>query len=75
MIREVHTYGRLIPLKKKLAGIQHAGLGTRLTEKAEQIARRAGFKKMAVISGVGVRGYYRKLGYKKLGTYMIKNLG
>jgi len=75
MIREVHTYGRLIPLNKKQTGIQHAGLGTRLTLKAEEIARRAGFKKIAVISGVGVRGYYRKLGYKKEGTYMIKNLG
>jgi len=75
MIREVHTYGRLIPLKNKLKGIQHAGLGTRLTLRAEELARKAGFKKMAVISGVGVRGYYRKLGYKKVGTYMIKNLG
>ena len=74
MIREVHTYGRLIPLKNKLKGIQHAGLGTRLTEKAEQIARRAGFKKMAVISGGGGRGDYRKLGYKKEGTYMIKSI-
>jgi len=74
MIREVHTYGRLIPLKNKLRGIQHAGLGTRLTVKAEEFAQKAGFKKMAVIAGVGVRGYYKKLGYKKVGTYMAKNL-
>ena len=53
---------------------QHAGLGKRLMLKAEAIARENGFKKMAVISGVGVRGYYKKLGYKLRSSYMIKNL-
>jgi elongator complex protein 3 len=74
LIREVHTYGKLVPLKGKTKGIQHMGLGTRLTQKAEEIAQQAGFDKMAVISGVGVRGFYRKLGYKLSGTYMLKNL-
>ena len=41
---------------------------------AEKLAREAGFKKMAVISGIGVRAYYRKLGYRRHGTYMIKKL-
>jgi len=75
MIREVHTYGRLIPLKEnQTSGIQHEGFGTKLTKLAEQIARENGFKKMAVISGVGVRGFYRKFGYRLAGTYMTKKL-
>ena len=30
-------------------------------------------KKIAVISGVGVRNYYRKKGYKLVETYLIKH--
>ena len=41
---------------------------------AEKIAKEKGYKKMAVISGVGVREYYKKLGYHLEGTYMIKDL-
>ena len=53
---------------------QHKGLGKKLMKKAEQITKREfGLDKMSVISGVGVRGYYRKLGYKLQDTYMIKN--
>ncbi len=48
------------------------GMGKSLVGEAEKIARKAGFKKMAVISGVGVRGYYKKLGYRLKDTYMIK---
>jgi elongator complex protein 3 len=75
MVREVHTYGRLIPLNTPSApGIQHEGFGTRLTKLAEKIALENGFKTMAVISGVGVRGFYRKNGYRLKGTYMVKRL-
>ena len=74
LIREVHTYGRLVPIKKAGAGIQNQGLGTRLTHKAEEIALKNGWKKIAVISGVGVRGFYRRLNYRKSGTYMTKTL-
>ena len=73
MIRELHVYGELVPVggNKK---VQHAGLGKMLMREAEKIARQNGFKKMAVIAGVGVRGYYRKLGYKLKDSYMVKNL-
>ena len=73
IIRELHVYGELVPIgfKKK---IQHAGLGKKLMAEAEKIARRNGFKKIAVISGVGARGYYRKLGYKLKNSYMVKSL-
>ena len=42
--------------------------------KAEEIAREQGYDNMSVISGVGVRGYYEKWGYEKVGTYMMKEL-
>ena len=56
------------------AKVQHQGLGKRLIKQAEDIARLAGYKKLAMISGVGVRGYYRRLGYKLNKTYLLKNL-
>ena len=76
LIREVHTFGQTTPTKlKKNKTIQHLGLGKQLIAAAEKIALKQGFKKMAVISGVGTRGYYRKLGYE-LGEdgYMFKKL-
>jgi elongator complex protein 3 len=54
---------------------QHIGLGKKLILEAEKITREEfNLKKIVVISGVGVRGYYRKLGYKLKDTYMVKNL-
>ena len=49
-------------------------MGTKLVREADKIAKQNGYEKIAVISGVGVRSYYRKFGYKKIGTYMAKNL-
>ncbi len=76
LIREVHTFGRINPLlaKKYSLSFQHKGLGKKLIKKAEETARRHGLKKIAVISGVGAREYYRKLGYKIEDTYMVKPL-
>lgn len=71
IIRELHVYGELVPVGSKKK-IQHAGLGKKLMAEAEKIARENGYKKIAVISGVGARGYYRKLGYKLKGNYMVK---
>jgi elongator complex protein 3 len=74
-IRELHTYGHLIPLDEKGGkDSQHTGLGKKLMAEAERIARAAGHGKMSVISGVGVRGYYRKIGYRLKDTYMVKPL-
>ncbi len=76
-IRELHTYGHLIPIGDDASGesaVQHTGLGRQLMERAETIAAEQGFKKIAVIAGVGVREYYRKLGYTLEGTYMTKSL-
>lgn len=74
IIRELHTYGAEVPIKgvRKQAS-QHKGLGKRLMKEAERIARdEFEFSKLAVISGVGVRDYYRKLGYELEEEYMIK---
>jgi len=79
IIREIHVYGQAEAIgKEKRGNIQHKGLGKKLMAEAEELARRNakkfGIKKIAVISGVGVREYYRKLGYKLEGNYMCKNL-
>jgi len=71
IIRELHVYGQLVPIGGKTK-IQHRGLGKRLMAEAEKIAKKNKVEKIAVISGVGVRGYYRKLGYKLKNNYMIK---
>ena len=75
LIRELHIYGPAVPLQQhSLKNIQHQGLGRRLVQKAEKIARRAGAKKLAIIAGVGVRDYYRRFGYRLKSTYMIRQL-
>ena len=64
MIREVHVYGRLVGLGDRRAGrSQHLGLGARLIERAAAQAAVAGFADLAVISAVGTRDYYRRLGF------------
>ncbi|PIR76368.1 MAG: tRNA uridine(34) 5-carboxymethylaminomethyl modification radical SAM/GNAT enzyme Elp3 [Candidatus Magasanikbacteria bacterium CG10_big_fil_rev_8_21_14_0_10_42_10] len=75
-IRELHTYGQLVGIGKTEEGAsQHTGLGSLLMKEAERIAKEQGYHKVAVISGVGVRGYYeKKHGYVKEGTYMVKKL-
>jgi elongator complex protein 3 len=75
LIREVHTYGQLLGIGKKSIAAQHMGLGKKLMAEAERVAKKEfQLKKIAVISGIGVRDYYRHLGYKLGGTYMVKNI-
>jgi elongator complex protein 3 len=76
LIREVHTYGKMTEINKKdKRSPQHIGLGKKLMHAAEKIAKNEyKLRKIIVISGVGVRGYYRKLGYKLQKTYMIKGV-
>jgi elongator complex protein 3 len=64
MIREVHVYGVLTGLGESGNGrSQHAGLGARLIERASELAREAGYSDLAVISSIGTREYYRRLGF------------
>ena len=76
IVRELHTYGSAVPLHSRdPTKFQHQGFGTLLMEQAETIARdEHGSVKMAVISGVGTRDYYRRLGYELEGPYMVKRL-
>lgn len=74
IIRELHTYGVVAGVDKKGNQTQHRGMGKMLMTKAEEMAKNNGYKKMAVIAGVGVRDYYRKIGYRLEGEYMIKDL-
>ena len=76
LIRELHVYGNHTCIGKKVKNrAQHMGLGSALIHQAELQAMYAGFKRIAVISGVGVRDYYRKQGYE-VGEdeYMFKTL-
>ena len=74
-IRELHVYGTLVSVgeRNELAS-QHKGVGKKLMKAAEDIVAKSALPKVAVISGVGVRGYYAKLGYEKIGTYMVKTI-
>jgi len=74
IIRELHVYGPALKLGAEGLISQHRGFGKWLMEKAEEICRRQNIKKLKVISGIGVREYYKKLGYKLEETYMIKKL-
>jgi elongator complex protein 3 len=81
IIREVHTYGQMAKIQKIYRGrasvtfAQHRGLGKKLIKEAEKITKQEfNLKKIAVISGIGVRSYYKKLGYKLKDSYMIKSL-
>jgi len=76
LVRELHTYGQALPLGgKKKEVSQHQGLGRKLLEKAEEIAKAKGYPRLAVIAGVGTREYYQRQGYHLQQTYMIKELG
>ncbi|KAK2742327.1 Elongator subunit [Myotisia sp. PD_48] len=74
LVRELHVYGSAVPVHGRDARkFQHRGFGTLLMEEAERIAREEHrSKKISVISGVGVRSYYAKLGYFLDGVYMSK---
>ena len=77
LIRELHVYGKALPLgEKDSESAQHKGLGKELMIEAQRIAKeRFGANKLTVISGLGVKQYYRKnLGYKKEGPYMTKKI-
>ncbi|XP_043476926.1 elongator complex protein 3 [Leptopilina heterotoma] len=76
IVRELHVYGSVVPVNARdPTKFQHQGFGMLLMEEAERIARvEHRSNKIAVISGVGTRNYYRKLGYELDGPYMSKSL-
>jgi elongator complex protein 3 len=75
IIREVHVFGQSLGVGVEQNGAaQHAGLGTLLLQKAEQIAMEKGFNRLAVISAVGTRGYYLERGFERGELYLVKSL-
>lgn len=65
MIREIHVYGRSLGLgQKNQEKAQHFGFGRRLIAKAKAISRQQNFKRLAVISAIGTKEYYRKAGFE-----------
>jgi elongator complex protein 3 len=75
IIREVHVYGPVVRLGDEAQGeAQHAGVGAELIREAESRAREAGYGRLAVISAIGTRAYYRKHGFQMGDLYMEKPL-
>ncbi|WP_445474244.1 tRNA uridine(34) 5-carboxymethylaminomethyl modification radical SAM/GNAT enzyme Elp3 [Methanococcoides methylutens] len=76
LVRELHVYGSMVPVGRDASRSdwQHRGYGAELLENAEMIASEAGHSKLSIISGIGVREYYRKFGYSRDGVYMSKEL-
>ncbi len=75
-VRELKVFGRLVPIHATPDGRwQHRGYGRRLLVESEAVARDEFHRRtMRVTSGVGVRGYYRGLGYRLEGPYMVREL-
>ena len=73
LLRELHVYGQETPIGKT-GDVQHLGIGRKLLQKGEELAKEHSLDEIVVISGVGVREYYRKFGYKRKGPYMAKNI-
>ncbi len=75
MIREVHVYGQSLEIGESAPGVaQHLGLGKQLIERAAEIAQAHGYAKLAVISAIGTREYYRKRGFADGRLYQIRTL-
>jgi elongator complex protein 3 len=76
VVRELHVYGQLVPVGEQLDyAWQHRGFGAVLLKKAEQIAKEEyDFKKLLIISALGTRRYYMRLGYEHDGVYVSKKL-
>jgi elongator complex protein 3 len=75
IVRELHVYGSEAGIGSGEGEWQHKGYGRRLIRRAEVLAADAGYSKLAIISGIGAREYYRqKLGYRQDGPYVAKRL-
>lgn len=76
VVRELHVYGQALHLgARDNASWQHRGYGSMLMHEAEHVAKEQfDVKKILVMSAIGTREYYRKLGYEQEGPYMAKLL-
>ena len=75
LIRELHVYGSVVPVDDHQSNAwQHRGYGKALLHEAEGIAQERGAEQILVTSALGVREYFRRHGYGRLGPYMGKSL-
>ena len=76
LMRELHIYGSLVPVGRDAESEewQHRNYGRALLARVEEIATAAGFSRLAIMSGMGVRPYYRRHGYERAGPYMVKEM-
>jgi elongator complex protein 3 len=76
LLRELHIYGELVPIgtSPQRSAWQHRRFGEELLAFAEEKAVAGGYSRLAVLSGIGVRPYYRKHGYLRRGPYMEKRI-
>ena len=73
LIRELHVYGFNTAVGQNAKASQHRGIGSRLLARAEWIAYFAGYGGIVIISGEGVKNYYKKRGYYEMETFMVKD--
>jgi elongator complex protein 3 len=76
LVRELRVFSEVVPIGEKPLPeqFQHRGVGKKLLSKAEQISQDFGSKELTVLSGIGVKDYYRKLGFFDNGCYLTKKL-
>ncbi len=80
ILREVRVLGVALPLGAEPSGEggglewQHRGLGERLVREAEERSRLWGRDRLAITAGMGTRGYFERLGYRRAGPYMVRGL-
>jgi len=76
IIRELKVLGRELAFGQRTKkGVQHKGYGKELINEAERICSEEFDKKyLFVLSGIGVKEYYKKLGFRNNGVYMYKSL-
>lgn len=75
IIREIHVFGEHVKISQRMKNAgQHRGYGARLIEEAVKLTKKHKLSKLAVISGVGVREYYRKLGFKDGKLYQLRGV-
>lgn len=76
LLRELHVYGELVPVgeRPRSSAWQHRKVGQELLTVAEECSHAAGYSEIAIMSGIGVRPYYRRHGYARRGPYMVKEV-
>jgi histone acetyltransferase (RNA polymerase elongator complex component) len=74
LIREVHVYGNLTQVGDHGKHVQHRGIGRTLMARAEDLAKKQKYCRVAVIAAEGNKKYYEKLGYMDTGYFMTKTL-